>query len=54
MVKFPGAIIQYGHNVWIIVFVIVVKWIEKHTQTIPAVRRTKYFAVIVTLILCEP
>lgn len=49
MVKLLGAVVQHGHNVRIVVFVVVVERIEKHAQTVPAVRRTEYITVVVAL-----
>lgn len=54
MIEFFGAVIHNGHNVGIVVFVIVVERVEEETQTDPFVRRAENFAVISTLRLCVP
>lgn len=49
MIEFLGAIVQYGHNIRIVVLVVVVERIEEHTETVPAVRRSKDVAIVVAL-----
>lgn len=54
MIKLFCSIIQYGHNVRIIVFIVVIKRIEEHTKAIPAIRWSEHLAIVITLIACIP
>lgn len=35
------AIINHCHYVRVVVFVVIIKWVKKHSQTVPLVRTTK-------------
>lgn len=54
MIKLLCSIIQYSHNVGVIVFIVIIKWIEEHTKAIPAIRWSEDFAIVITLIACVP
>lgn len=54
MIELLGTVVQNGHDVRIVVLIIIVEWIEEHTQTVPAIRRTKNISVVVSLHRCKP
>lgn len=54
MIENLRAVVRYRHNVRIIVFVIVVKRVEKDTQSVPLVAATKYRAVEMTRTAGKP
>lgn len=54
MVELLGSVVKNSHDVGIIVLIVIVEWIEEHTQTVPAIRRTKDVSIIVSLSSCKP
>lgn len=54
MVEIFGAIVQYGHDVRIVVLVVIIEWIEEYAESIPFVRRSKNVTIIITLLRGVP
>jgi hypothetical protein len=54
MIKILGSIIHHTINVRIIVLSIIIKGIEKHSQSIPFIRRTENFTIVISLFGCVP
>lgn len=54
MIEVFRAIIQYSHDVWIIVFVVIIERIEEDAKTIPFIRRSEYFTIVITLFRSVP
>ena len=54
MVELPGTVIHNRHDIGVIVFVVIVKWIKEDAQTDPLVRAAKHWSIISSYRLCEP
>lgn len=54
MVEDLGSIVEHGHDVRVIVFVVVVERVEYHRQTVPPVRRPEDFSGVVSTLGCVP
>lgn len=54
MIKIFSSIINYSHYVGVVMFVVIIEWIKKQTQTHPSVWGSKYIAIIGSFALGEP
>jgi len=54
MVKHPSTVIHDSHDVGVIVFVVIVKWIKDDAQTDPPVWAAKHLSIIRSFRLCVP
>jgi hypothetical protein len=54
MIKDLCAIIKDCHNVWIIMFIVIVERIKENSQACPKIRATKDSAIVRTFIGCVP
>lgn len=54
MIEVFGAIVQNGHDIGIVVLIVVVERVKEHSETIPTVWRSEHFTIVVALIARKP
>lgn len=54
VVKLLCSVIDNSHNIWVVVFVIIVKWIKEDAQTDPFVWAAKDLSIICSFRVCVP
>lgn len=54
MVKLSGSIVDDGHDVRVIVFVIIIKRVKEDSETNPFVRASEHLSIIISFVLSEP
>lgn len=54
MIEWLGSVVDYSHNVGIVVLVVIVEGIEEDTQTIPLIRWTENISIVVSFLAGIP
>lgn len=54
MIEWLGSIVQYSHNIGIIVFVIIIEGIKEDSKTIPTVWWAENISIVIAFTACIP
>lgn len=54
MVVYPSSVVDNGHDIRVVVFIIVVERVEKDSETNPLVRTAKHLSFVISFVLGKP